>query len=378
MTSNNVILAVVSIIAFWLVVYILFKDKGGKRFQILPLAIIIRAGISLDPMKPSLKSQILRITGLIGLGVMVYLAFIFFKFIGGLFVNKYLGGSGSQVQGGVVPLIPGVTIPLDDLPYVLFGIGVAALVHELAHAYIARAEGLRIKDAGIAIFLFFPAAFVEPDEDHVVKAPLLSRLKLYSAGVLANAVVFFVLSSIMALLLPSIAFGVGIYQVEDNSPAELAGLERGFIIVEVNGVRVKTIGDLSRVFDEIGVTDPERSVSLELKVYHNGDYKIIRIDKPEGRNSIGIVVMQYYKPEALGVSLTSITMFNLILAIVNAAPLAIPLPGGLILSDGGHALKDVLDRLFGRKGVVLSNVASVAVFIMLLSLMTLTPIELKP
>jgi len=89
-------------------------------------------------------------------------------------------------SAGVQLVIPGVTIPLW---YGLIGLIVVMVVHELSHGVVARAEKLRLKSVGLVLFAVIPGAFVEPDEDELKKAPLLSRLRVYAAGSMANIVV---------------------------------------------------------------------------------------------------------------------------------------------------------------------------------------------
>ncbi|MEB3860674.1 MAG: site-2 protease family protein [Desulfurococcales archaeon] len=376
-------LVLLGVIAFWVALYLAYGRRGGEgKVQILPFGVIIRAGVSLEPMDPgSLKARLLRVVGLAGLAVMAYLAYMFFRIVGTLFAVRYLGvevPGVSREEAGLVPLIPGVTIPLGDLVYVLVGVGIAALFHELAHAYIARAEGLRVKDAGIAFILFFPAAFVEPDEEELKRAPLKSRLAVYSAGVTANTLIYLALALLAGIVMPHLAYGVAITGVAPDSPASEAGLQPGMVIVEANGVRVKSIEELARVLEEAGVGNPNTSSVVTLKVEYRGQVETITVEKPVGEDRIGVTIVQAYRPQWLGVTIQSTMFFNLMLAIINAAPLAIPLPGGLLLSDGGHALRDTLARIAGRKGEIAAGVLNIMVFIVILSLMTLTQIRLTP
>ncbi len=381
--ATSVWLVLLGFMAFWLALYMVFRSRGGGgKVELLPFGVLVRAGIRLDPMPPGrVSTRVLRLLGLAGIAVMAYLAVEFFRIVGLLFAVRYLGvevPGVSREEAGLVPLIPGVTIPLDDLVYVLIGVGVAALFHELAHALVARAEGLRVKDAGLAFILFFPAAFVEPDEEELKKAPLRSRLAVYSAGVTANMIIFLILSGVAAVAMPHLAYGVAIYKVDEGSPAWEAGLRPGMVILGVNGERTRTLEDLSQLLREAGVDDPDRDATLRLLVEVNGSEREVLVYKPVGAEKLGVTIVQVYRPQWLGVSLQSTMFFNFMLALINAAPLAIPLPGGLILSDGGHALRDVLGRIAGRRGEILAGVVNVGVFIVILSLMTLTQINIAP
>ncbi|MCE4603099.1 MAG: site-2 protease family protein, partial [Desulfurococcales archaeon] len=294
-------LVLLGVVAFWVALYMVYGRRSGEgKVQVLPFGVIIRAGVSLEPMDPgSLRARLLRLAGLAGIAVMAYLAYLFFRIVGTLFAVRYLGVEVPGVareEAGLVPLIPGVTIPLSDLVYVLIGVGIAALFHELAHAYIARAEGLRVKDAGIAFILFFPAAFVEPDEEELKSASLRSRLAVYSAGVTANTLIYLALAFLVGIFMPYLAYGVAVTGVADGSPASEAGLQPGMVILEANGVRVKSIEDLSMVLAEAGVGDPNTSSIVTLKVEYQGQVRTITVEKPEGEDRIGVTIVQAYSP----------------------------------------------------------------------------------
>ncbi|MCE4603088.1 MAG: PDZ domain-containing protein, partial [Desulfurococcales archaeon] len=201
---------------------------------------------------------------------------------------------------------------------------------------------------------------------------------VYSAGVTANTLIYLALALLAGIVMPHLAYGVAITGVAPDSPASEAGLQPGMVILEANGVRVKSIEELARVLEEAGVGNPNTSSVVTLKVEYRGQVETITVEKPAGEDRIGVTIVQAYSPQWLGVTLQSTMFFNLMLAIINAAPLAIPLPGGLLLSDGGHALRDTLSRLAGRRGEVLAGVLNIMVFIVILSLMTLTQIRLTP
>ncbi|MCD6114209.1 MAG: hypothetical protein J7J78_02800, partial [Thermoprotei archaeon] len=82
----------------------------------------------------------------------------------------------------VVPLIPGVTISLANLPMILAVIALAALVHEGMHAIVSLIEGSRVKSAGLALITIILAPFVELEEKDFEKLKLRSKLRILSAG----------------------------------------------------------------------------------------------------------------------------------------------------------------------------------------------------
>ena len=375
MSSNLVFLASLFVLA-WVIFYVYFRGREGK-VRVYPFLLVVRMGVSGDPLEASSRlRRIISLAGLASLTLTLVSMAVFYYFTITLLRARY-GGGGGEVAGGFIPLIPGVTIPLDDLAYILFALGIAALVHELAHALAARAEGIRVKDGGFALLAFIPAAFVEPDEDQFRKAPLLSRLKVYSAGVAVNIVVFGIAIALLSLAASYYSAGVAILGVEKGSPADMAGLEPGMVIVAVNGREVRSLEDLSRYFADAGVSDSSRSARVVLEVLDGGERVSIVVEKPEGRSTIGISVSNYYTSRLIPF-LISLYVLNLGLALVNAAPIAIPLPGNMVFSDGGHILVDVLERFMGSRGRLLGAAISVATLVIVVSLLSLTPLRITP
>lgn len=62
--------------------------------------------------------------------------------------------------------------------------------------------------------------------------------------------------------------GIYVYQVQDGSPAQEAGLQNGDIIVEFDGQEVKTTQELNDIKNKKEIGD-----SVHIKVYRSGEYK---------------------------------------------------------------------------------------------------------
>ena len=152
-----------------------------------------------------------------------------------------------------VLLIPGLNqfIPLWWGWIALF---VTMGVHEFAHGILCRAEGIKVKSMGIALLGAPVAAFVEPDEgelfgseDKKGKASRAARVRILSAGVIAN----FVVSALALALFFGPVIGaiapmdrVVVVDVVPGSDADLAGFERQMILLSVDGVRIDRLQDL--------------------------------------------------------------------------------------------------------------------------------------
>lgn len=153
--------------------------------------------------------------------------------------------------GGVVPIIPGVTITGLPLVYMLIGLAIAILVHEFAHGFAASKDNIPIKSSGLLGFLVMFGAFVEPDEEAFEKkATPKARMRLLAAGSYSNIIWSFVFLAILVNFgaIASIAYnppsGAYIYQLGEESPAAEA-LFVGDVIIGLNDTVINGWSDVS-------------------------------------------------------------------------------------------------------------------------------------
>ncbi|HLE46950.1 MAG TPA: site-2 protease family protein [Candidatus Thermoplasmatota archaeon] len=157
--------------------------------------------------------------------------------------------------------IPGIN------PIIPVGFGIVALifavaVHELSHGILARVHDLKVKTMGILLFIVPIGAFVEPDEDELKATTRRKRLKVFAAGPTSNlffAVLFGVLFSGVLMEQADAVPGVPIQGVEQDGPADQAGLEPGQLITAVNGVQ---IGSRDAFTKELNKTRPGDNVLI--------------------------------------------------------------------------------------------------------------------
>jgi membrane-associated protease RseP (regulator of RpoE activity) len=108
-------------------------------------------------------------------------------------LNMLLGGASvgeaAAQSAGVTPIIPGVTLPWDQLPYLAVAVAVAVVLHELMHGYAALRYGIPVKSVGIFSLLYvLSGAFVEPDEESFKKAKTEAKVAVLASGVAVNVV----------------------------------------------------------------------------------------------------------------------------------------------------------------------------------------------
>jgi len=154
----------------------------------------------------------------------------------------------------LAPVIPGVQVS-PELPVLGFwhwiiAILIIAVVHEFSHGIYARFHKIKIKSSGFAFLGPILAAFVEPDEKAMEKKSKKSQLGIFSAGPFSNIVLFVIILLISLLVINPITSsqlqyeGVKIVSIEKNSPFELAGLQPGMQITNINNAEIKNLNDL--------------------------------------------------------------------------------------------------------------------------------------
>lgn len=156
-----------------------------------------------------------------------------------------------ETAGGVVPIIPGVTVTGLPLVYMLIGLTVALITHEFAHGLASARESIPIKSSGLMFLFVLFGAFVEPDEEVMEKqSSPQSRMRLLAAGAYSNLIFAFIVFLLMTNFnsLMSIGFnppsGAYVYDTAPNTPGAQA-LQVGDVIIGLNGTTIQKWSDVS-------------------------------------------------------------------------------------------------------------------------------------
>ncbi|MFZ3060855.1 MAG: site-2 protease family protein [Candidatus Methanoperedens sp.] len=159
-------------------------------------------------------------------------------------------------------LIPGIN------EYIPFYWGIIALivtlvVHEFSHAILCKVEGIKVKSMGILVALVPIGGFAEPDDEQLLGkkeektepesgpvepkklATRSERVRVLTAGVMANFVTAFVAFVLFFTLLGSISpvGDVMVTSVVPGYPADLAGVKPNMILTGINDKDVNTAHD---------------------------------------------------------------------------------------------------------------------------------------
>ncbi|MCE4614243.1 MAG: site-2 protease family protein [Desulfurococcales archaeon] len=359
----NIIGALIAITAGWTAIGIIYwyitRDKPDeeKKLIIYPLFFMLRIPYgfkSWEKYRGTILSKAYMVFTHVSAAISI--AGIYFLFGQGLYTKYIHPSEAGGAVAGFVPVIPGVTIKGPLLYYIALAIGVGALFHELSHAFAARVNGIKVKNAGILLLTFIPAAFVEPDEEELRKASLKARAFVYNAGTAANLAI----ALVALLFLYTIAApptGVCIVGVEPNMPAVKAGLKPGDMIVAVNGTPVEK-GGFTNVYPKI---PPDVNFTLTIK--RSGQPLNITVWKKikENRSLIGISVMSGVFCSSASLLAYSMAWINLSLAFINMAP--------LYITDGGRLVSDFLERY--KWGKIVNHTIQLGTLIVFLSLLTI-------
>jgi membrane-associated protease RseP (regulator of RpoE activity) len=298
--------------------------------------------------------------------------------------------------------IPGLNdfIPLTIA--VLIGLIITMVVHEFGHAILCRVEGIRVRSMGLLVPVIPIGAFVEPDEEDQERSKGWPKMRMFGAGITNNILVGVICFGLMLFLLGfavplSVPFVNGVYV---NSPADIAGVPPGSIIKGVNGISVPTTDDVARVLEK---TQPGDTATL---VVNNGGttetYTLTLAAWPAGmgNSTSGFMGVSYYDTAYMKQvfnSLASPLGFIVLLAVpiwvilypdtygsfmillndtASSAMWNVPFPHfwlviqvlfwcgwwnlvvgtfnalPLVPLDGGYILKEGVDRILDRKGLI--------------------------
>jgi membrane-associated protease RseP (regulator of RpoE activity) len=158
-------------------------------------------------------------------------------------------------------LLPGINEYVPSTLAVWLAFIITIGVHEFGHAILCRVENIRVKSMGALVAIIPIGFFVEPDEAELESVKGMPKMRMFGAGITNNLVVgfscFVLLILCMGLVTP-VAQPV-IHGVYKDYPAELAGIQPGSMVKEVNGVPVNTRADITGI---LNITKPGDTIVL--------------------------------------------------------------------------------------------------------------------
>ncbi|MFW9925475.1 MAG: site-2 protease family protein, partial [Candidatus Thorarchaeota archaeon] len=300
----------------WLVVYFIAQTIGIERLQEkgidagMPFFFMWRTqrlNAFLTRMGKKFPKIFFNIGVVVGFGGMIFAFWIFGDNLIKFFVQP-------EAAGGVVPIIPGLTITGLPLIYMLIALAVTLLTHEFAHGLASSKDEITIKSSGLLAFLVLFGAFVEPDEEEFEKeATPQARMRMLAAGSFSNLAWGFVFLIILLNFNPmiSIAYnppsGAYIYELQEGSPAAQA-LDVGDVIIGLNDTIIANWSSVSLFMIDAGAGDQLTIHTLD------GDVTIILAasELNASRGYMGIYGADYWEPKpGWNLILTPMFVFHL-------------------------------------------------------------------
>ncbi len=184
----------------------------------------------------------------------------------------------------VALVLPGINpiLPLEYIGYILLALVIGIIVHEFSHGILTLVGKMKVKSLGILYMVIPVGAFCEPDEEQLKKTSTLKRMRVYSAGPLANFVVVLITLLLFSFVFMSAvqpaADGVTIVSTTEDAPAEKYSLESGMIITSVNDSAVRSYDDYVYVINQ---TSAGQEVNVTYFWHGMKTKKIVLSDKYE-------------------------------------------------------------------------------------------------
>ena len=143
--------------------------------------------------------------------------------------------------------IPGLN-PMLPLVYGVIGLVVAVAIHEIAHGVQTRANDMDVESMGILYAVVPIGAFVEPNNEQIMKATRKARSSMYAAGIAVNltvaAVLFLVMSAgMMGSMSSNVGGNAAVVNISADSPADdanigyssiILGIQEGMVLTDLN------------------------------------------------------------------------------------------------------------------------------------------------
>ncbi|XP_050688068.1 membrane-bound transcription factor site-2 protease-like [Eriocheir sinensis] len=178
-----------------------------------------------------------------------------------------------QAVATLQPMVPGLNIPMQELPYYFVTLLLASIIHEAGHAFAAVQEDVRVNGFGFLLMFILPGAYVDVPTEEIRALTPFRQLKVLCAGVWHNIVL--VLAAVgLGLSAPYLlqplyyqGRGLSVIAMTQDSPARgLTGLEVGDVITAVNRKAVVSVEEWRRALtasatqDQAGFCVPEAVV----------------------------------------------------------------------------------------------------------------------
>lgn len=339
------------------------KQFIWKRWLIFYFAMLpTKFGI---PTMKKIASKYPRITywlGIIGICVgYAGMAIVSYDLIKGIYSLL----SNPQITVGLVLPVKAKGVFYVPSLYWIISVLVVMVVHEGAHGVMAIAHKLKVKQTGVAflgaIVPIIPAAFVEPDEDKLMKSKNVTKLSVFAAGPFANLVLGFALLGLYLAIAGPISntlyehMGAEIISyIGENSPAQISGLAVGEVITSIDSMPVleasefKQAMDLKQIGETIEVKTDKQTLSIMLGEDEIEKDAFLGVNVQSKKGIKPEVLSEYPVLSRIAVWLKDLiywlSLLNIGVGLFNLVPIG-PI-------DGGRMLQVVLEKIMPQRNAL--------------------------
>lgn len=360
----EVIYTLIILAVIWFIVYIVIRYlKLDEKYNwtMGPLFLLMRTKRFNKFIKRVAKkyARFWRLTGNISIFVGFGLMFASLGLFLYTLIDFFLPHPALNTGGASVGLIiPGVTISFKTFLYLIIPLILTMIPHEFAHGVVSHADGVELKSTGLVFFAVFFGAFVEPDEEAMMKASALTKMRTFAVGMFPNVIfglltipVLIYSSSILAPFYNS-PDGVLIFEVVDDSPASTVGWDKGTVMFDINDTH---LADVEVFSSYIMTTSPNDLIVVNTS---EGIVNVHLGTNPQNASIgyLGVKTLTYQAPKFafpgkfFPFHFAQQTMWMLVVSFGSVLFNALPIP---FLLDGDKLLTSFLSHYMKNKKVAL-------------------------
>lgn len=178
-------------------------------------------------------------------------------------------------------LIPGVTLPKDELGFYVVTLLVCTVLHELGHAIASYVEDVPLNGFGVKVLFILPMAYADISTEALDRIKAWGKLRIFCAGVWHNLLLgligYLCFATLPSLLSPFFSTSSGVYvvSVDADSPINGArGLHHSDVIVHINRLPVTTADSYYDALLESLRDKPKYCVTSDFVHAHDESKKI--------------------------------------------------------------------------------------------------------
>lgn len=363
-------LGLIAFLSLWFVITVIYKTFNLKKygFSIKPFLLIARSKSLAKKLESigSSKSRSWKFVSNLGLFVSGGLMIFAFYFLIVSLISRI-----KTSQASLYPVVPGITIGWDVVPYFILAASITIIVHEAFHAITFGSEKVSIKNFGVFFAAILPGGFVEADEEAFKDSKPLSRMRIYASGSFSNFLVFLVGVLLTLATISPTPCGVLVLDTSKDGPAH-GVLKSWDVILSINGYEVSGIESLEETLKSI-----KPGESIEVTVLRDREVvKLYLTTAPHpdngSRSYLGVRILPFgYHPPTIPwlsgetylhwiFALDWLKIISLSVAMINMLPIP--------LLDGSGFLRSLLENVLkDRKvsNVIVNLLGALSLFLLL-------------